>query len=48
MTAPLHPDLVRLGDALEEAAARDLAGEPESVAAAPVPVRRRSLSLIHI
>jgi hypothetical protein len=42
MTAPLHPDLVRLGDALEEAAARDLSGSPETVATAPAPVRRRS------
>jgi len=43
MTAPLPPDLVRLGDVLEQAAARDLgaAAAPVQAAATPAPARRR-------
>jgi hypothetical protein len=44
MTAPLHPDLVRLGDALEQAARRDLDLTPAiapATAAGSAPGRRR-------
>jgi hypothetical protein len=41
MNVPLEPDLVRLGDALEQAAARDLARSAAAVGDDPAPARRR-------
>jgi hypothetical protein len=41
MTAPLEPDLVRLGDALQEAAARDLAATPAAAVHDAAPGRLR-------